>query len=72
MGTYTTVQGDTWDAIAQRELGGTEHTGALLAANRAWRGTVFFPAGAVLVLPEETTAARFDVTTPPWKRKTES
>lgn len=68
MRTYTTVQGDTWDAIAHRELGGTEHTGALMAANRHQHGVIFFPAGVELVLPDETPAKRLDITVPPWRR----
>lgn len=72
MGTYTTVQGDTWDAVAHRQLGGAEHTGELMAANRAHWGRVIFPAGVVLTLPEKTAAERFDVTMPPWKREIQS
>lgn len=68
MGQYLTVQGDTWDAIAHRELGGTEHTGALMAANRAHHGTLFFPSGVTLTLPEVTPTKRVDITIPPWKR----
>lgn len=64
----TTVQNDTWDAIAHRELGGTEHTGALMAANRAHHGTLFFPSGVTLTLPEVTPTKRVDITIPPWKR----
>ncbi len=66
---YTTLQGDTWDAIAHRELGGTEHTGALMAANRRHRGALFFPAGVKLVLPDKPAETRTDITIPPWKRK---
>ncbi len=65
---YVTVQGDTWDAIAYRELGGTRHTGALMAANRACHGVVFFPAGVELTMPEVKEAKREDITIPPWKR----
>lgn len=68
MKTYTTVQGDTWDAIAYRELGSTAHTGALMAANRAQHGLLFFPAGVELVLPEAKAAKAEDITIPPWKR----
>lgn len=66
--TYRTVQGDTWDAIAHRELGGTRYTGALMAANRAHHGVLFFPAGVELVLPEVVEEKREDITIPPWKR----
>lgn len=65
---YRTVQGDTWDAIAHRELGGTRHTGALMAANRAYHGLLFFPAGVELVIPEVAEEKREDITIPPWKR----
>lgn len=68
MRTYTTVQGDTWDAIAHRELGGTQHTGALMAANRAYHGIFFFPAGVELTLPDKAQETRVDITVPPWRR----
>lgn len=68
MRTYTTVQGDTWDAIAHRELGGTRYTGALMAANRAYHGVFFFSAGVELVLPEVAPTKGEDITVPPWKR----
>ncbi len=65
---YITVQGDTWDAIAYRELGSTRNTGALMAANRAHHGVVFFSAGVELTLPEVKEVKREDITIPPWKR----
>lgn len=62
--TYTTVQGDMWDAIAYKTLGSSAYTGALMACNRAYLDRYTFPAGVVLTLPEvRQTAAGL----PPWK-----
>ncbi len=63
--TYTTVQGDMWDAIAWRELGDTDHTAALMWANRAYLDCFILPAGIVLTLPEVEEAAPDGL--PPWK-----
>lgn len=68
MGTYTTVQGDTWDQIAHRALGSEARTGELLAANRRLRAVLIFPAGVELVLPEGRETDRADISLPPWKR----
>ncbi len=67
MKTYTTVQGDLWDAVAERELGGARHMGALLRVNPELREYYIFPAGIVLKLPEveeESPASSL----PPWKQ----
>ena len=64
--TYTTVQGDMWDAVAYRELGSTAYTDALMDLNRQYIGYYTFPAGIVLALPEVTTNIVSSL--PPWKR----
>ena len=61
-----TVLGDTWDTIALRELGSEHHTSALMLANRQYIGTVIFPAGVGLVLPE--IPEDYSSTLPPWRR----
>ena len=66
MSEYRTVQGDTWDAIAYRELGSTDYTDQLIGANLEQVGKLLFPAGITLRLPEieEKTSENL----PPWKR----
>ena len=66
-GSYSTVQGDTWDMIAHKKLGSTDQTDKLMAANLEHVGTLIFPAGVRLVLPETEETAVSD-TLPPWKR----
>jgi len=52
MGSYTTIQGDTWDGIAFR-LWGREHLmSALMQANPDHADVLMFPAGVVLNVPE--------------------
>lgn len=64
--TYTTVQADTWDAIAWRQMGSTQNTNLLLKANWQWHQTLIFPAGVKLDIPEaETTPVTAPL--PPWK-----
>ena len=65
-GSYTTVQGDTWDLIAYRKLGSTDYTDQLISANLEHVGKLLFPAGVTLRLPEIT--QRADSSLPPWKR----
>lgn len=66
MNTYTTTQGDTWDMIAYRKLGSTNYTDRLISANTEHVGTILFPAGVTLRLPEITEKTSGDL--PPWKR----
>ncbi len=67
MRTYTTIQGDMWDSIAHKELGGAEHMGELLRVNPSLRGYYIFPAGVEVKLPDiETSVSK---TLPPWKRR---
>lgn len=67
MKTYTTKQGDMWDAIAHAQLGSTNYTDRLIRANLRYRTAYTFPAGIVLVLPEVETASA-ESALPPWKR----
>lgn len=64
--TYTTVQGDMWDAIAYAQMGNTAHKDKLMNANLQYREYYTFPAGIVLTLPE--TKESVSSTLPPWKR----
>lgn len=67
MNTYITVQGDTWDMIAHKKLGSTDHTDRLIGANLEHIGMLLFPAGITLQLPEIKTETAVD-NLPPWKR----
>lgn len=66
MNTYTTVQGDTWDMIAYKQLGSTDYTDQLISANMEHVRTLLFPAGVTLRLPE--IAEKSNANLPPWKR----
>lgn len=66
MNTYTTIQGDTWDMIAYQQLGSTNDTDRLISANLEYAGTLLFPAGVTLRLPE--IAEKPNANLPPWKR----
>lgn len=50
--TYTTKQGDTWDAIAFQVYGDVIYTGFLMQANFPHLDTFVFDAGAVLQTPD--------------------
>mgnify|MGYP001052998468 FL=1 len=65
-GSYTTVQGDTWDMIAYRKLGSTDYTDQLVSANLEHVGKLLFPAGVTLRLPEIERKSSGSL--PPWKR----
>jgi len=66
MKTYTTHQGDMWDAIAHAQLGDVAHTDKLMNANQQHREIYIFPAGITLTLPEVLNDEPDDA--PPWKR----
>ena len=68
MSTYTTIQGDTWDMIAYKQLGSTGFTDQLMSANPEHLGTFLFPAGVTLRLPEIKSKASGSGSLPPWKR----
>lgn len=50
--TYTTKQGDAWDAIAFRVYGDVKYTGFLMQANFPHLDTFVFDAGVVLQTPD--------------------
>lgn len=50
--TYTTQQGDAWDAIAYRVYGDTKHTGWLMQNNFPQLDVFVFDAGVVLQTPD--------------------
>lgn len=65
-GTYKTIQGDMWDAIAWKTMGSSDYTDALVRRNRAYTSCFTFPAGIVLEIPE--TEAEKSGSLPPWKQ----
>lgn len=50
--TYTTQQGDAWDAIAYKVYGDEKYTGWLMQHNFPLLDTFVFDAGVVLLTPE--------------------
>lgn len=68
MMTYTTVQGDMWDAIAYTQLGSCAYTDRLMNANQHYHDVYIFSAGVELVLPDISQAPVS--TLPPWKQVT--
>lgn len=68
MATYTTKQGDMWDAIAYTQLGSVAYTDKLMNINQQYREYYTFPAGVVLQLPE--ISSDLVSTMPPWKQVT--
>lgn len=66
MSDYRTEQGDTWDIIAHKKLGSTNYTDRLIRANPEYMGTLLFPAGVMLRVPEVEEKAVGSL--PPWKR----
>jgi phage tail protein X len=64
--TYTTKQGDRWDAIAYKVLGDERYMSQFIAENKQHRDVFVFPAGVVLTVPEITEEE--ESTSPPWRR----
>jgi phage tail protein X len=64
---YTTKQGDSWDAIALSQVGDESAMNNLIEANPNHRETVLFSAGVVLVIPDVSVVTT-STTLPPWKR----
>ncbi|MDX8367786.1 tail protein X [Cytobacillus sp. IB215665] len=54
--TYITVQGDTWDIIAYKQLGSEYSLPILLEANKEHRSTVIFSGGIKLDIPKVDTS----------------
>lgn len=64
--TYTTAQGDMWDAIAYKVYGREAYMTYLLQANEQYNDVTVFSAGVALLVPDAP-----DVKTtilPPWRR----
>lgn len=65
---YTTVQGDHWDEIAKLQGWAETDLALLLEANPTHAGTVRFPAGVVLTIPDRADEPNTIEVLPAWKR----
>ena len=48
MKTYTTVQGDMWDAISYKAFGDVSYTDKIMSLNHKYYDMYIFPAGITL------------------------
>lgn len=64
---YSTVQGDTWDGIAKKQLGSEYCMADLIRANLTYRNVIIFPDGISLTIPDVDTS-EIPLTLPPWKQ----
>lgn len=53
MGTYTTIQGDTWDMIAKKVYGSESYITLLLKSNMPLIDYLVFPEGITVYLPDK-------------------
>ena len=67
MRTYTTQNGDTWDLIAFRMTGSTDHIETIMQANQEHVKTFIFPAGVEIIIPDLESYVDYD-SLPPWRR----
>lgn len=67
--TYTTSQGDTWDAIAYNVYGAENQMGYLMQNNPRYVDYTIFPSGIVLNTPALKDEANIDV--PDWRMQDE-
>lgn len=51
-GTYTTIQGDTWDSIAYKLYGAEKYMKNLIEANWPLLDILIFSAGTVITVPD--------------------
>ena len=65
--TYTTVAGDTWDALALTLLGNERYLDLLILANPQHAYLVRLPAGLQLAVPAVPTPDT-SPNLPPWRR----
>ena len=64
--TYTTRQGDVWDAIAKDLWGEETFLHHLVQANPEYQDVVVFSAGVVLTVPDVSVTA-VNSALPPWR-----
>ena len=67
--THTTVQGDTFDALALEYYNDEKLASTIIQANLDHCSTLIFEAGVSLVIPDVSTVT-YPETLPPWRRDT--
>ena len=65
-GTYTTKNGDTWDAIAYTQMGSCDYTDELIDANIHLCDIFLFSSGVELTIPDIPETENDNL--PPWRR----
>lgn len=65
---YTTVDGDTFDALALEFYDEEKLASAIIQANPDYCDTLIFSAGVELIIPEQIAVAMPE-TLPPWRRE---
>lgn len=63
---YTTVSGDTWDAVSYKMYGDESHIQELMQANISILDITVFSAGTEIIIPEIT--LNEDDSLPEWRR----
>jgi phage tail protein X len=63
--TYTTVQGDMWDAVSFKVYGDEKYMGILMQGNLDLLDIFIFPTDTVLTVPELD--AEIDSNIPSWR-----
>ena len=63
---YTTISGDTWDAITYKIFGSCKYIDKVMQANIKHINIFVFPAGIEINIPE--IPAEVSDSLPPWKR----
>lgn len=66
--TYQTIQGDTFDNISKKVYGNEKMLQKLIDANPEQLGTVIFPAGVLLEVPEQVAEEQEAYSPAPWRR----
>ncbi len=66
---YITKANDTWDSIANLQMGSSYYSNQLMNANYIHANTVIFGAGVKLNIPDLIITEESKVNLPPWKRK---
>lgn len=64
---HSTVEGDTFDALALRYYDDEKMASAIIQANPDHCGTLIFEAGVPLTIPD-VSAVTLPETLPPWRR----
>lgn len=71
LSTYKTVQGDTYDIIAKKVYGDELLMGKIVCSNPKYIGTMVFPSGVILQIPDATDKELKYNSLPPWRQDDE-